>query len=63
MKAAWIKFGQPGTPTLPPLDAEHFVEPEPGMLVLFPSYMWHGTVPFAGEDASRLSVAFDLLPQ
>ena len=63
VKAAWIKFGQPGTPTLPPLDAEHFVEPEPGMLVLFPSYMWHGTVPFAGEDASRLSVAFDLLPQ
>ena len=60
-RAAWIKFGQPGTPTLPPLDAEHFLEPEPGMLVLFPSYMWHGTVPFTGE-AVRLSVAFDLLP-
>jgi hypothetical protein len=28
--------------------------------VLFPSYMWHGTVPF--EGAERLSMAFDLVP-
>ncbi len=60
-REAWIKFGQPGVPTLPALEAEHFVEPEPGMLVLFPSYMWHGTVPF-DTDSPRLSVAFDLLP-
>ena len=60
-RCAWIKFGQPGVPTVPPLPAEHFVEPEPGMLVLFPSYMWHGTVPFDTEGL-RLSVAFDLLP-
>ena len=25
---------------------ERFVKPKPGRLVLFPSYMWHGTVPF-----------------
>jgi hypothetical protein len=31
------------------------------MLVLFPSYFWHGTVPFASEQA-RLTVAFDVLP-
>ena len=29
-------------------------------LVLFPSYMWHGTVPFAGDEP-RLTVAFDLV--
>ena len=57
----WLKFGEPGVPTLPRLQAEHFIKPEPGTLVLFPSYMWHGTVPFSGED-NRLSIAFDLLP-
>ena len=58
----WIKFGQPGVPTVPKLEAEHFVKPEPGLLVLFPSYMWHGTVPFEGPD-SRLTIAFDVVPQ
>ncbi len=57
----WLKFGEPGVPTAPPLAAEHFVKPKVGRLVLFPSYMWHGTVPFTGS-APRLAVAFDLLP-
>ena len=60
-REAWIKFGEPGIPTRPALGAEHFIRPEPGLLVLFPSYMWHGTVPFS-DDAPRLSVAFDLVP-
>lgn len=57
----WIKFGEPGVPTEPKLDPEHFVKPEPGRLVLFPSYMWHGTVPFSG-DQNRLTIAFDVVP-
>ena len=57
----WIRFGQPGVKTLPALTAEHAVEPKPGMLVLFPSYMWHGTIPFTG-DQTRLTFAFDLVP-
>jgi tetratricopeptide (TPR) repeat protein len=61
-REGWIKFGQPGVATATPLDAEHYVRPEPGTLVLFPSYMWHGTVPFTGEDP-RLTIAFDLLPR
>jgi tetratricopeptide (TPR) repeat protein len=60
-RQGWIKFGEPGTQTQPKLGPEHFVKPEPGRLVLFPSYMWHGTVPFEGED-SRLTIAFDLVP-
>lgn len=60
-RAGWIKFGEPGSRTLPPLEAEHAVEPAPGKLVLFPSYMWHGTIPFTGDD-TRLTFAFDLLP-
>jgi len=57
----WLKFGEPELPTTPKLEAEHFIKPVPGTLVLFPSYMWHGTVPFGGQ-ASRLTAAFDALP-
>lgn len=60
-KPGWIKFGEPGVRTLPKLAAEHHVQPRPGRLVLFPSYMWHGTVPYASED-ERMTVAFDVVP-
>ncbi len=60
-REGWISFGEPGVPTVPPLPAEHWVKPEPGLLVLFPSYLWHGTAPFGG-DQSRLTCAFDVRP-
>ena len=56
-----LTFAEPGILTAPALHAEHEVRPEAGMLVLFPSYFWHGTVPFAGER-TRLTVAFDAVP-
>jgi tetratricopeptide (TPR) repeat protein len=37
------------------------ITPSVGKLVLFPSYFWHGTVPFQ-SDAARLTVAFDVVP-
>jgi tetratricopeptide (TPR) repeat protein len=57
----WLKFGEPGIPTVPELKPQHFIRPEAGLLALFPSYFWHGTVPFAGDD-TRLTIAFDLVP-
>jgi tetratricopeptide (TPR) repeat protein len=57
----WLKFGEPGVPTMPVLAPEYFVKPEPGLLALFPSYMWHGTVPFGGNEP-RLTIAFDVVP-
>lgn len=60
----WIQFGEPAFPTSPALGPEYFVKPEPGLLVLFPSYMWHGTVPFSGTaEDSRLTIAFDVVPE
>ena len=54
-----LKFAEPGVRVdLPP---EHFVRPEAGLLVLFPSFFWHGTVPFH-EGSGRLTAAFDVLP-
>jgi len=61
VKPGWLKFGEPGIPTQPPLVPEHFIRPEPGVLALFPSYFWHGTVPFEGDD-TRLTIAFDVVP-
>jgi uncharacterized protein (TIGR02466 family) len=60
-REGWIQFGQPPSATSPPLGPQHFVRPEPGLLVLFPSYMWHATVPFTTPE-SRLTIAFDVLP-
>jgi len=58
-RAGWSKFGEPNRPPAG-CGPEKFVEPQPGTLVLFPSYMWHGTVPF--EGAEWLSLAFDMVP-
>ena len=57
-----LAFGEPSIATNPPLHAQHVVRPEPGKLVLFPSYFWHGTVPFHSEK-TRLTVAFDVVPE
>lgn len=56
----WIQFGEPRWPT-PGAPPARFVEPRPGRLVIFPSYMWHGTVPFH-EGEERLTIAFDAVP-
>jgi tetratricopeptide (TPR) repeat protein len=56
-----LSFGAPGILTVPALADELSVRPEVGQLVLFPSYFWHGTVPFHG-DQPRLTVAFDVVP-
>ena len=58
-RAGWLKFGEPNRAPAG-CGAEKLIEPQPGMLVLFPSYIWHGTIPF--EGAERLSLAFDVVP-
>ncbi len=58
--AGHLQFGVPPAElgiALPPFRE---VAPEPGWLTLFPSTMWHGTVPIAGGE--RLTVAFDVRP-
>lgn len=60
-KQGWIRFGQPPIKTVPALPPEHYVRPKPGRLVLFPSYMWHGTEPFT-TDERRMTIAFDVVP-
>lgn len=55
--AGWIRFGAQSELNLD-LAPTRMIEPKPGRLVLFPSIMWHGTVPF--NEGERLTVAFDV---
>jgi hypothetical protein len=59
-RQGWIKFGEPGFEV--GLTPRRAIQPVPGRLVLFPSYMWHGTVPFHGAEA-RTTIAFDAVPR
>jgi tetratricopeptide (TPR) repeat protein len=60
-KPGWLKFGEFKPPVGPALPWERAVRPRPGLLVLFPSYMWHGTLPITGSQP-RMTVAFDIKP-
>ena len=56
--SGWLTLG--GAPEDLGLDLSPIrqVEPREGQLVLFPSWMWHGTNPF--EVGERMTVAFDV---
>ena len=54
----WIEFGAPPPELGLDLPAYSQLEPKPGRLVLFPSTLWHGTIPF--DDGERLTIAFDV---
>lgn len=56
----WLTLGAPQESLGLDLPPVRMIEPKPGRLVLFPSTMWHGTVPFASGE--RLTVAFDVAP-
>lgn len=59
--AGCIQFGQPPLELGLELASRRVIRPEPGKLALFPSYLWHGTVPFQDEQP-RITIAFDMIP-
>lgn len=56
-----LMLGKPPADLGLDLSPRRIVRPEPGQLILFPSSMWHGTVPFA-RTGERITVAFDVVP-
>ena len=59
-RAGWLEFNRPGYGI--PYRGTRKLEaicPELGMAVVFPSYVWHSTIPFRG-GGERISIAFDL---
>jgi len=57
----WLKLGETALHLGPREQIARLVKPEVGMLVLFPSYFYHGTIPF-DEEAHRTTIAFDVVP-
>ncbi len=58
--AGWLTLGEPQAALGLALPPTRLVEPAPGRLILFPSWLWHGTRPFG--EGERLTVAFDVAP-
>jgi tetratricopeptide (TPR) repeat protein len=56
-----LAFGVPDSALGLDLPPRRTVKPSEGQLVVFPSFLWHGTTPFE-DDTARLTVAFDALP-
>jgi len=59
----WIEFGKP-EPTLrcKVTPEVRRYQPEEGLMLLFPSYLYHHTVPFETAE-KRISIAFDVIPE
>ncbi len=59
-KQGWLKFGESFVGHKKLTSAEKEIQPVVGKLVLFPSYIWHGTNSFSSSHR-RLTVAFDVV--
>lgn len=56
----WLVLGEAPSELSLDLPSIARICPEPGKLVLFPSYIWHRTTPFPSGE--RITAAFDVLP-
>ena len=62
-ESGWLEFGTPPERySLRSAPELRRVEPREGRLVIFPSYFYHRTLPFASA-AARISLAFDAVPR
>jgi len=59
--AGWLKFGESGLGLGDREVVSQLIKPEPGLVTLFPSYFWHGTVPFQSAEP-RLTTPFAVAP-
>jgi hypothetical protein len=60
-RQGWLTFGEPPSEFELDWGPRMTIQPSVGRLVLFPSYMWHGTIPFCSPQ-QRTTIAFDAVP-
>ena len=59
----WIEFGRGEDALFRHAEPQTSrIQPQEGLMLTFPSYFWHRTIPFASEE-DRISIAFDLIPE
>jgi len=61
-KQGWFTLGEPPFDLRWNEPVRRYIQPHEGSLVLFPSYLYHGTVPF-NSTTNRTTIAFDVVPQ
>ncbi len=61
-QAGWIEFGRPKATWHCAVEPEvRLFQPEEGLMLLFPAYFYHRTIPFDAAEP-RISIAFDVIP-
>jgi uncharacterized protein (TIGR02466 family) len=60
--AGWLKMGETNLELGAREVIDRLIQPRVGSLALFPSYFWHGTVPFE-STSPRITIAFDVVPK
>ena len=60
-KQGWLTLGEPPFDLRWSDPVRRYIQPREGSLVLFPSYFFHGTVPFR-STTNRTAIAFDAVP-
>ena len=62
-RSGWIEFGEPYRDVTRSFAPRlRSFQPEPGILLLFPSYFYHKTLPFDAPE-QRISISFDVVPE
>ncbi len=60
-RQGWVKFGETCLELGDREEVARAICPKAGQIVLFPSYMWHGTYPFSAEG-TRMTLPCDISP-
>ncbi len=61
-REGWLEFGRPDYAVPDEFEPDvTVVKPEEGVALFFPSYFFHGTIPFTGSE-ERIGIAFDVYP-
>lgn len=62
-QAGWFELGRPPDGLACRAEPQvRTIRPETGRIILFPSYFYHATIPFASGER-RISIAFDVVPE
>jgi uncharacterized protein (TIGR02466 family) len=63
-RVGWLRVGPPGDLAAAAREdwEERWIQPAPGLLVVFPAYFTHETFPM-GRNEERICVAFDIVPR
>jgi Flp pilus assembly protein TadD len=61
-REGWIEFGRPKNYFVNQMSPKfRLFQPNEGMMILFPSYFYHRTIPLKSDD-TRFSISFDINP-